>query len=246
MSTTHQSAHQVTLTPSRRARLNRRIRLLVAGTISYNVLEAIVAVTAGTLASSTALVAFGLDSVVEVTSAAAVAWQFTARDPETREKTALRIIAGAFFVLAAYVTVDAVLALSTAGEAGTSLAGIVLASLSLAIMPGLSLAQRRAGQQLGSASAVSDSKQTLLCSYLSGVLLLGLVLNATLGWGWADPVAALIIAAFAVKEGREAWRGDACCPSPVTAVGQDNDADACSRRSDCADACCASTSEGTR
>lgn len=196
-----------------------------------------------------ALVAFGLDSVVEVTSAAAVAWQFSAREPETREKAALRVIAASFFALAAYVTVDAVLALAGGGEAGASLVGIVLAAMSLALMPGLSLAQRHAGRQLGSASAVSDSKQTLLCSYLSGVLLLGLALNATLGWAWADPAAALVIAAFAIKEGREAWRGDACCPSPITAAeptfAREPDDDACECGSD-GDACCAPAGEGER
>ncbi|KAB2347225.1 cation transporter [Actinomadura rudentiformis] len=204
----------------RRAVLARRVRLLVAATITYNVIEAIVAITAGTIASSGALVAFGLDSVIEVASAAAVAWQFSARTPELveeREKRALRIIAISFFALATYVTFDSVRTLLGAGEAEPSTAGLVLAALSLAIMPGLSHAQRRAGRELGSASAVADSKQTLLCTYLSAVLLVGLAVNSLFGWAWADPIAALIIAAVAVKEGREAWRGDACCalPTPV-------------------------------
>lgn len=201
---------------ARRDILTRRIRLLVAATIAYNVVEAVVAITAGTLASSTALVGFGLDSVVEVSSAAAVAWQFSARDHavrEAREKRTLRIIAVSFFALAAYVSVDAVRALAGGGEADRSIPGIVLAALSLAIMPFLSAAQRRAGRELGSASAVADSKQTLLCTYLSAVLLVGLVANATLGWSWADPVAALVIAAVAIREGRDAWRGDGCCQS---------------------------------
>ncbi|MGK5449517.1 metalloregulator ArsR/SmtB family transcription factor [Streptomyces radiopugnans] len=116
-------------------------------------------------------------------------------------------------------TVDAVRALTGTGEAEPSVPGVVLAALSLAIMPFLSLAQRRAGRELGSASAVADSKQTLLCTYLSAVLLVGLLLNATLGWSWADPVAALVIVAVAVKEGREAWRGENCCvPSLPTAA----------------------------
>lgn len=200
--------------PARRDALARRIRLLVAATIAYNAVEAVVALTAGTLASSTALIGFGLDSVIEVSSAAAVAWQFSARDHalrEAREKTALRIIALSFFALAAYVTVDALRALTGTGEAASSVPGIVLAALSLAVMPVLSAAQRRAGRELGSASAVADSRQTLLCTYLSAVLLVGLALNATLGWSWADPVAALAIAAIAVKEGRDAWRGKGCC-----------------------------------
>ncbi|MFI7111945.1 cation transporter [Nonomuraea sp. NPDC050227] len=202
-------------TPARRTALRRRIRLLVAATITYNVIEAVVAITAGTLASSAALVGFGLDSVVEVASAAAVAWQFSAADHERRERTALRVIAISFFALAAYVTLDAVRTLLGVGEAEHSTPGLILAASSLVVMPFLSHAQRRAGRELGSASAVADSKQTLLCTYLSGVLLVGLALNSLFGWSWADPVAALVIAAVAVKEGREAWRGDACCAVPA-------------------------------
>ncbi|GHE15073.1 cation transporter [Streptomyces alanosinicus] len=207
--------------PARRGTLTKRIRLLVAATLTYNAIEAIAALTAGTLASSTALIGFGLDSVIEVSSAATVAWQFSAREHavrEAREKTALRIIALSFFALAAYIAVDAVHALSGTGEATRSWPGIVLAALSLVVMPVLSAAQRRAGRELGSASAVADSKQTLLCTYLSAVLLVGLILNATLGWSWADPVAALVIAAVALKEGRDAWRGDGCCAAPKTAA----------------------------
>lgn len=197
--------------PHRRAVLTRRVRLLVAATITYNVVEAIVAISAGTVASSSALIGFGLDSTIEVASAAAVAWQFSGRDPEARERVALRIIAFSFFALAAYVTIESFRTLLGAAEAEPSIVGIVLAALSLVIMPFLSLAQRRAGRELGSNSAVADSKQTLLCTYLSGVLLIGLVLNATLGWSWADPVVALVIAAVAIKEGRTAWRGEHCC-----------------------------------
>ncbi|MFE4380663.1 cation transporter [Streptomyces cyaneofuscatus] len=207
--------------PARRDALARRIRLLVAATIAYNVIEAAVALGAGTIASSSALVGFGLDSVVEVSSATAVAWQFSARDHavrETRERVALRIIAVSLFALAAYVSVDAVRALTGDGEAERSVTGIALAALSLAIMPLLSAAQRRAGRELGSASAVADSKQTLLCTYLSAVLLVGLLLNALLGWSWADPVAALAIAVIAVKEGRDAWRGRGCC-APTAGAG---------------------------
>ncbi|KQS00861.1 hypothetical protein ASG12_01870 [Williamsia sp. Leaf354] len=204
-----------TVTPSlRRAVLSRRIRWFVASTITYNVIEAVVALVEGTRVSSTALIGFGLDSVIEVSSAAAVAWQFAGRDPEAREKVALRIIAVSFFALAAYVTVDAARGLLGAADAQHSVVGIVLTALSLAIMPVLSYAQRRAGRELGSASAVADSKQTLLCTYLSAVVLVGLVLNSTLGWSWADPIAALVIAGIAVREGLNAWRGDACC-APV-------------------------------
>jgi divalent metal cation (Fe/Co/Zn/Cd) transporter len=226
--------------PDRRAALARRIRLLVAATITYNVIEAIVAITAGTAASSTALVGFGLDSIIEVSSAAAVAWQFSAREHavrEARERTTLRIIAGSFFFLAVYVAADAVRALAGSGEADRSVPGIVLAALSLAVMPFLSAAQRRAGRELGSASAVADSKQTLLCTYLSAVLLAGLVANATLGWSWADPITALVIAAVAVKEGRDAWQGKGCCaPTAVATLPVEADVDVCGCRPGCA--CC--------
>ena len=210
------------LAPERRDRLVRRVRLLVGATITYNVAEAAIAITAGTVSSSGALVAFGLDSIIEVASAAAVAWQFSAADHdlrERREQWALRIIAVSFFALALYVSIDAVRALAGSAEASPSTPGLVLAALSLAIMPGLSWLQRRTGRELGSASAVADSKQTLLCTYLSAVLLIGLAVNSLVGWAWADPVAALVIAAVAVKEGRDAWRGEACCPVPITVAG---------------------------
>lgn len=223
------------LTEQRRALLTGRIRLLVAATIGYNVIEAVVAITAGTLASSSALIGFGLDSVIEVSSAAAVAWQFSARDHavrEARERRALRVIALSFFLLAAYVTGHSVLALAGAGEADTSVPGIALAAVSVMIMPFLSYAQRRAGRELGSASAVADSRQTLICTYLSAVLLLGLVLNAAFGWTWADPIVALVIAGLAVREGIRAWRGDGCCaPSGLAlAVAPDQE-------SGCQDGC---------
>lgn len=207
--------------------LVRRIRFLVVATIAYNVVEAVVALVAGSRASSTALIGFGLDSVIEVSSAAAVAWQFSARDADVREArqaTALRVIALSFFALAAYVTVDAVRALVAGARAEESSVGLALAALSLVIMPLLSAAQRRAGRELGSASAVADSKQTLLCTYLSGVLLVGLALNAWVGWSWADPFAALVIAAVAVKEGREARRHDGCC-TPGISLLADTDGD---------------------
>jgi len=214
------------LAPTRRAVLTRRIRWFVAATITYNVVEAVVAITAGTRASSTALIGFGLDSVIEVASAAAIAWQFSGPDHERRERTALRVIAVSFYALAAYVTVESARALLGAGRAEHSTIGLALAAVSLAVMPVLSAAQRRAGRELGSASAVADSKQTLLCTYLSAVLLVGLAVNSLFGWWWADPLAALAIAAVAVKEGREAWRGDACCAPGRPAVG-------------CVDGCCA-------
>ncbi|PKW17895.1 cation transporter [Saccharopolyspora spinosa] len=199
------------LSDERRAVLGRRIRWFVAATITYNVIEAVVAITAGSASSSTALIGFGLDSAIEVASATAVAWQFSGPDPEARERITLQVIGASFFALAAYVAVESVRGLLGGSEAEHSTVGIVLAVLSLAVMPVLSYAQRRAGRELGSNSAVADSKQTLLCTYLSGVLLVGLLLNSLFGWYWADPVVALVIAAVAVKEGREAWRGEHCC-----------------------------------
>ena len=197
----------------RRSTLQRRIRWIVAVTIGYNLIEAVVSIAAGAAASSVALIAFGLDSTVEVLSAAAVAWQFTRRDPERWEKGTLRVIAVAFFALAAYVTVSSLLALFMRVEVEHSPVGIAITALSVVVMPFLSLAERRAGRELGSATAVADSKQTLLCTYLSAAVLIGLVLNSAFGWWWVDAIAGLVIAGFAVREGVEAWRGDACATS---------------------------------
>ncbi|MGW9631097.1 cation transporter [Agromyces sp. NPDC055520] len=211
------------LAPERRAVLVRRIRLVVAATITYNVIEAIIALAAGTASSSAALIGFGLDSIVEVLSAAAVAWQFAAPDPHRRERSALRLIAVSFFGLALFVTIDAARALLGASEPEHSTVGIVLAAVSLAVMPLLSWFERRTGRELGSASAIADSKQTLICAYLSAALLAGLLLNSLLGWAWADSVAALVIAAFAVREGIEAWRGDACTVPVSVLTGERED-----------------------
>lgn len=210
-------------TIDRRHRLQRRIRWIVAATIGYNVVEAAVAIFAGTVASSTALIGFGLDSTIEVLSAAAVAWQFTRRDPERWEKGTLRVIAVAFFALAAYVTTTSVLALLGRVDVQHSTLGIVITALSVLVMPFLSLAERRAGRELGSATAIADSKQTLLCTYLSGAVLVGLVLNSLFGWWWADPIAGLVIAGLAVREGVEAWRGDACATSVGMILEDDHD-----------------------
>lgn len=215
------------LAPQRRDALHRRVRIFVAATITYNVIEAVIALSEGARVSSTALIGFGLDSVIEVSSAAAVAWQFSAKDPETRENAALRVIAFSFFALAAYVTVESIRSLAGFGEARHSTIGIFLAAVSLVIMPVLSWAQRRAGRELGSASAVADSKQTLLCTYLSAVLLVGLLVNTLFGWSWADPIAALVIAAIAVREGMNAWKGEPCCAPALTSGSADAADDEC-------------------
>ncbi|MFG6403042.1 cation transporter [Microbacterium sp. P04] len=203
--------------------LQRRIKAIVTLTIAYNVIEAVVAISAGTVASSAALVGFGLDSTIEVLSAAAVAWQFTRRDPERWEMGTLRVIAVAFFALAAFVSVSSLLALLGQVTVEHSPLGIAITALSVIIMPFLSFAERRAGRELGSATAVADSKQTLICTYLSAAVLIGLVLNSLLGWWWADAIAGLVIAVFAVREGIEAWRGDACATSVGMLLEGEND-----------------------
>jgi divalent metal cation (Fe/Co/Zn/Cd) transporter len=214
------SAGTPATTAAERTRLGRRAQLLAAASVTYNVLEAVLAVAAGVAASSVALMGFGLDSVVEVSSGLIILWQFRHRLPESRERRALRLMAFSFFALAAYVTVESVRALVFGDHADAAPLGIALAIASLIVMPVLSWAQRRTGRALGSGAVVADSTQTLLCTYLSAVLLAGLVLNATLGWGWADPLAGLVIAAVAVREGVEAWRGESCC-----APGGSSDAD---------------------
>ncbi len=214
-------------TRERMARLQRRIRLIVAITIGYNVIEAIVAITAGTVASSGALIGFGLDSTIEVLSAAAVAWQFTRREPERWERGTLRVIALAFFALALYVGTTAVVTLGRAVEVEHSTVGIVLTALSVVVMPFLSLTERRTGRELGSATAVADSKQTLICTYLSAAVVVGLLLNTLFGWWWADPIASLVIVVFAIREGIEAWKGDACATSVGMLLDRDDDDDDC-------------------
>ncbi|MFY1633271.1 cation transporter [Solwaraspora sp. WMMB335] len=224
--------------PYRRDQLNRRSLQLAYATAGYNLLEGVVAVAAGAAASSTALLGFGLDSFVEVSSAIVVIWQFRSRLPETRERRALRLIGVSFFALAAWVTVDAVRSLLGGGTADSSPVGIGLAATSVVVMPLLVWAKRRTGRELGSATVVADSVQTMLCTYLSVIVLVGLALNAAFGWSWADPVAALVVAAVAVREGVAAWRGEQCddCALPDSA----DRTDACGCAAGRVDACCAS------
>ena len=212
------------LDASERQRLGRRAQLLAGASVSYNIVEAVIAITAGAIAGSAALVGFGLDSVVEVASGVVILWQFQHAVPQSRERQALRLMALAFFALAAYVSVDSVRALFSAARPAASPVGIGLAMVSLAVMPLFSWAQRRTGRRLGSGAVVADGTQTLLCTYLSAVLLIGLVLNATLGWSWADPVAGLVIAAVAVNEGLRAWRGESCCAPTAARDGDGSDA----------------------
>ncbi|WP_418117772.1 cation transporter [Agromyces aureus] len=212
-----------TLTEQRRATLHRRVRFIVAFTITYNVIEAIVAIWAGTVASSAALIGFGLDSVVEVLSAVAVAWQFTRKDPERWEKATVRAIGIAFFALAGYVIIDALLTLTGAQDVDHSPLGIGIATLSLLVMPVLAWFEFRTGRELGSKSVLADAKQLLLCVYLSGTVLIGLLLNSLFGWMWADSVAALVVAVLAIREGIEAWRGEV--ESPFGLLDDDDDDD---------------------
>lgn len=198
------------LSPDRRAVLNRRSLLLAYATAGYNLVEGVIAVAAGAVASSAALLGFGLDSFIEVSSAMVVIWQFRSRLPEARERLALKLIAASFFVLAGWIGIDAIRHLLGAEQADVSPVGIGLAAVSLVVMPLLVWAKRRTGRELGSATVVADSMQTLLCTYLSAVLLAGLLLNWAFGWNWADPTAALVIAGVAVKEGVRAWRGERC------------------------------------
>jgi len=203
------------VTAERRAVLHRRVRGIVAFTITYNVVEAVLAITAGSMASSAALVGFGLDSVIEVASAVAVAWQFSRRDPERWEKVTARAIAVAFFALAAYVTLQAILRILGGGEVEHSPLGIGIALASLVIMPTVAWLEHRTGRELGSRSVQADARQLVLCAYLSGTVLIGLLANSLFGWTWADSVAALVVAFLAVREGLEAWGGELESPLAV-------------------------------
>lgn len=189
--------------------LSRAIHLEQA-TIAWNVIEAVVAVGAGIAAGSIALVGFGLDSIIEVIAASALYVRLRAEaqgreENEAAERRALRVVAVTFFVLAAYVAFEAATALLQREAPEASPVGIGLSVFSLAVMPGLAFAKLRAGRALGSAALVADSKETFACAWLSFTLLLGLGANALFGWWWADPVAALAMIPFLVREGREAW-----------------------------------------
>lgn len=227
-----------TVDMGRRAVLNRRSLLLAYGTAGYNLFEGVVAVAAGTVASSTALIGFGLDSFVEVSSALVVVWQFRSQVPEARERRALRLIAVAFFALAAWITVESLRHLFSGADAEPSSVGIVLAAASVVVMPLLVWAKRSTGRELDSATVLADSTQTLLCTYLSAILLAGLVLNSWLHWSWADPIAALVIASVAVKEGVEAWRGEQCAECAIP-TAYDGAGEAGSYGPGCRDDCCA-------
>jgi divalent metal cation (Fe/Co/Zn/Cd) transporter len=198
-------------TSGRQRVLAHRAQLLAGASVLYNIVEGIVALAAGTVASSSALVSFGLDSAVEVASGLIILWQFRHPMPESRERRAQQLIAMSFFALAAYVTYDSIRSLVTGERVHVSIVGIVLAVASLVIMPLISWGKRRTGRELDSSAVVADSVQALLCTYLSAILLVGLLGNAFFGWWWLDPIAALVIAVIAVREGIETWNGDDDC-----------------------------------
>jgi divalent metal cation (Fe/Co/Zn/Cd) transporter len=198
-----------------RPALIRKGRYLEYFTIGYNSLEGLIAVTAGFLAGSIALVGFGFDSLIEVTSGAVLLWRLHADvDEERRERIeaiSLKLVGACFVLLAIYVSYDSISSLIRREAPDESLVGIVLAAVSLVVMPLLVRAKRRVARAIKSKALIADSKQTELCTYLSAILLGGLLLNALLGWWWADPVAALVMVPIISKEGIEALRGDTCC-----------------------------------
>jgi divalent metal cation (Fe/Co/Zn/Cd) transporter len=181
-------------------------------TIGYNSLEGLVALVAGFMAGSVALVGFGFDSVIEVTSGAALVWRFGSdAHGEQREVVALRIVGACFVALAAYVGYDGVRSLVLRESPDRSVPGIILAAVSLIVMPVLARAKRRVAGRIASTALTADARQAEFCTYLSAILLGGLLLNAFFGWWWADPASALVMVPIIAKEGSDALRGRTCC-----------------------------------
>jgi divalent metal cation (Fe/Co/Zn/Cd) transporter len=205
----------VNLTSADRSQLIRRGRVLEYFTVGYNSLEGLISIIAGLIAGSVSLVAFGLDSVIEVTSGAMLLWRFYQDRNENRreavEQIALRAVGWSFIALAAYITCDSGLTLVRQEVPRRSILGIALAATSLVVMPLLARAKRRVAEGISSAAMKADSRQTDFCTYLSAILLGGLLLNALLGWWWADPVAGLVMVPIIVREGIDAIRGRGCC-----------------------------------
>ena len=190
----------------------RRARLLAWGGNSWHVVEFAIALAAGIAASSIALIGFGFDSLIESLAGFIIIWRFAGgrRDSDAAERRAQQLVAASFFILAAYVGVESVRTFFGAHHPETSWVGIGLAAFTAPTMPLLARAKRSVGHKLSSSATVGEAEQNMICAYLSVALLVGLGLNAAFGWWWADPAAALVIAGVAVKEGREAWRGDVC------------------------------------
>jgi divalent metal cation (Fe/Co/Zn/Cd) transporter len=198
--------------PAERARLVRRTRTLARIGLGWHLVEAAVAIAAGVVAGSVALVGFGADSLIEAGAGVVVLWLMAGGRSSSpgSERRAQQLIAASFFVLAVYIGVESVRDLVDGHRPDASWVGIGLAVVTLATMPPLAAAKRRVGERLGSSATMSESRQTMLCAYLSAALLVGLLANAALGWWWADPLVALGIAAIALREARQAWRGEAC------------------------------------
>jgi divalent metal cation (Fe/Co/Zn/Cd) transporter len=190
------------------SRLRRRGFWLEYASMAWMTVEAAVAIVSGIIASSIALIGFGLDSVIEFFAAAVVVWQLRGTVSEERETRALRLIAATFFALAAYLAAQSIADLVSQHRPGQSTAGIAITAAALVVMPLLALAKRRTGQQLGNQALIADAAESAFCALTSAATLIGIGLNAWLGWWWADPAAALVIAGLAVREGIEAWTPD--------------------------------------
>jgi divalent metal cation (Fe/Co/Zn/Cd) transporter len=194
--------------------------------LGWHAVEASVAIVAGVIAGSVALVGFGADSLIELAAGLVVLWRLADAHAIT-ERRAQQMIAVSFYLLSGYVAVAAILSLTASEHPAVSRVGIGLAAVTLATMPVLAAAKGRVAEELGSSATKSESRQTMLCAYLSAGLLAGLGLNALLGWWWADPITALGIAAVALNEGRDAWRGESCCTAPTPVAAHDRCADGC-------------------
>ena len=201
------------LAPAERASLERRARVLAWGGIAWHFVEFGIALGAGIAAGSIALIGFGADSLIEAFAGFVVVWLFTGRrlHSPAAERRAQQLIAASFFVLAAYVGVESIRDLIGGHHPSASWVGVGLAAVTAPTMPLLARAKRRVGSKLQSSATVKEGAQNMLCAYLSVALLIGLLANAIAGWWWADPAAALVIAAVALREGRESWRGEGCC-----------------------------------
>ncbi len=188
--------------------------------LGWHAVEASVAIAAGVIAGSVALVGFGADSLIELAAGLIVLWRLAGARALT-ERRAQQMVAVSFYVLSGYVAVEAILSFAAGEHPAVSWVGIGLSIVTLATMPVLAAAKSRVAEELGSSATKSESRQTMLCAYLSAGLLVGLGLNALAGWWWADPIAALGIAAVALKEGRDAWRGESCCTAPIPTAEND-------------------------
>src|SRR3954469_11199926 len=204
---------QVTPGADERARWVRRAQLLAWVGVGWHFVEAAVAIAAGIVAGSVALIGFGADSLIETAAGVTVLWRFAASraSSDEAETRARKLIAVSFYVLAAYIGVEALRTFVGGHHPDVSWVGIGLSVVTLLTMPPLATAKARVAERLGSSATKSESRQTMLCAYLSAALLFGLGVNALAGWWWADPLTALVIAALAVREGRESWRGESCC-----------------------------------